>query len=99
MLYASCCRVDAVLQLEMLAVALVCSYSLFLVQSQHAFEGVYLENEPKYNRTDAAAKGASCIIIPWWWRWATTGVEYHHIHHLNARVPGYRIKVSHALLD
>jgi omega-6 fatty acid desaturase (delta-12 desaturase) len=79
----------------MVAVAVVCSYALFLVQTQHAYEVVYLENQHNYNRTDAAAKGVSCIIMPWWWRWATYGMEYHHIHHLNTRVPGYRIKVRH----
>lgn len=81
------------LQVELVAVALICSYAAVLVNSQHIFEGVYLEQGPCYNRTEAAARGASCMIMPAWWRWASFGVEYHHIHHLNARVPGYRIKV------
>ena len=34
-------------------------------------------------------KGASYIKVPWFFRFFTFGIEYHHIHHLNARIPGY----------
>lgn len=28
-------------------------------------------------------------------RWATLGIEYHHIHHLNTKVPGYALRECH----
>jgi len=73
---------------------LLCAYAVFLATAEHVYEGAYVKPRSKYCRTDAAVAGSSCIIMPWWWRWASFGIEYHHIHHLNPRVPGYRIKVS-----
>ena len=40
-------------------------------------------------------KGASYIKVPWFFRFFTFGIEYHHIHHLNARIPGYYLQECH----
>lgn len=48
----------------------------------------------EHNRTVAALEGSSHLMAPWWWRWVLVGVETHHIHHVNARVPGYRMQVG-----
>lgn len=69
------------------------AYALFLYSVEHAYEGVYLVPRSGHNRTIAAIAGSSYLLMPWWFKWASFGVEYHHVHHLNARVPGYRLKV------
>lgn len=48
----------------------------------------------EFNRTAAGLLGSSYLSMPWWWHWATIGVEYHHFHHQNARLPCYRMRVS-----
>lgn len=48
-----------------------------------------------------AAAGSLCcavltgrVWLPEAIKWFTAGIEYHHIHHLNTRVPLYRIRCS-----
>lgn len=38
---------------------------------------------------------SSIVEIPWFLKWFTCGIEYHHIHHLNAKVPSYRTRACH----
>jgi fatty acid desaturase len=85
------------LQFEFLAQQIALSYAMFLYCVEHTYEGVYRVPKAEYNRTAAGLLGSSVLSIPWWWRWAAAGVEYHHFHHLNARLPCYRMRVSLAL--
>jgi omega-6 fatty acid desaturase (delta-12 desaturase) len=85
------------LQAELLSQQLAVSWAMFLFCVQHTYEEVYRVPKAEYNRTAAGLCGASYLPIPWWWRWATVGVEYHHLHHLNARVPCYKLQVCHLL--
>jgi omega-6 fatty acid desaturase (delta-12 desaturase) len=83
-----------VLQFELLSQQIALSYAMFLYSVEHTYEGVYRVPQAEFNRTAAGLLGSSYLSVPWWWRWATAGVEYHHFHHLNARVPCYRMRVS-----
>jgi len=83
------------LQPELLAQQFAMSYAMFLYSVEHIFEGAYRVPKAEYNRTAACLLGSSYLSVPWWWRWATLGIEYHHLHHLNARVPCYRLKVRY----
>jgi omega-6 fatty acid desaturase (delta-12 desaturase) len=55
----------------------------------------------KYDETDiftydkAQLHGASMLQIPWFLKWATFGIEYHHIHHLTPRIPSYNLQRCH----
>jgi len=77
---------------ELLAQQCALSYAMFLFVVQHTFEGVYRVPRAEHNRTVSALSGSSFLSMPWWWSWATLGIEYHHIHHINTRVPCYRLK-------
>jgi len=68
------------------------SYAMFLYCVEHTFEGVYRVPKAEFSRTAAGLLGSSYLPMPCWWQWAACGVEYHHFHHLNARVPCYRMK-------
>lgn len=81
------------LQAELLAQQCAMSYALFLFVVQHIYEGVYRVPRAEHNRAVSCLSGSSFLSVPWWWSWATLGIEYHHIHHLNTRVPCYRLKV------
>jgi omega-6 fatty acid desaturase (delta-12 desaturase) len=54
-----------------------------------------------FDKTDTLSKdnselmGSSMIQIPNYLKWITLGIEYHHIHHLNPRVPCYNLKDCH----
>jgi len=81
------------MQTEFCAAYLATMYAMFLFTVQHVFEGVYRVPRAEYNRAAANLIGASYLPVPWWWEWATCGVEFHHIHHMNPRVPCFRMKV------
>jgi omega-6 fatty acid desaturase (delta-12 desaturase) len=68
---------------------------MFLFHIQHVWphRGVYRAPKELHNRAAAGLLGSSYLSVPWWFSWATMGIEYHHIHHCNARVPGYRLQV------
>ena len=54
-----------------------------------------------YDRNDkmkydiAQIHGSSMIVIPPLLKWATFGIEYHHIHHLSTRIPSYNLQSCH----
>jgi omega-6 fatty acid desaturase (delta-12 desaturase) len=44
---------------------------------------------------DSGLKGSSFLQIPWYLKYFTGGIEYHHIHHANARIPNYFLETCH----
>jgi len=87
-----------VVQAELIVQQCALSYAMFLVCVEHTFEGVYRVPEAEFNRTAASLLGSSYLPMPWWWQWVTMGVEYHHFHHVNPRMPCYRMKVREGSL-
>ena len=70
-----------------------------LFHTQHVFNPGYVRTGEAWSFKDAALRGSSLLtIVPWWARWATLGIEYHHIHHLTTKVPGYRLRACHEAL-
>jgi acyl-lipid omega-6 desaturase (Delta-12 desaturase) len=49
----------------------------------------------KYHMRNHALLGASMMRIPVALKWATLGIEYHHIHHFSTRVPSYKLRECH----
>jgi omega-6 fatty acid desaturase (delta-12 desaturase) len=68
---------------------------VFLFHLQHTFEGVQRKRGSQWSYFENGMSGSTFLQVPWWLKWATVGIEYHHIHHLNARVPGYRLRECH----
>lgn len=71
---------------------------LFLFHSQHTFEDCVRE----HGRTATsegyyanAMEGSSLMVVPRWMKFFTAGIEYHHIHHLNAKVASYSLQACH----
>jgi omega-6 fatty acid desaturase (delta-12 desaturase) len=58
---------------------------------QHQFEGVYWERHHHWEYTSAALQGSSFYKLPRLLQWFTGNIGYHHVHHLNARIPFYRL--------
>lgn len=68
---------------------------LFLFHTQHSFEDGYRRPADQWNQTEASLHGSSCTLFPWFLKWTTMGIGYHHIHHLDTRVPGYLTQQCH----
>jgi omega-6 fatty acid desaturase (delta-12 desaturase) len=44
---------------------------------------------------DSGLKGSSFIQIPYLLKYFTSGIEYHHIHHFNSKIPNYNLQSYH----
>lgn len=81
------------IQLPILLVGLVAGIWLFYVQ--HQFEGVYWAREKSWDFVSASLEGGSFYDLPLVLRWFTGSIGYHHVHHLNPRIPNYNLAKCH----
>jgi len=63
----------------------------YLFYAQHNFPGVVLKDEDGWTYEGAALESSSFMRMPKILHWFTGNIGYHHIHHLNARIPFYRL--------
>lgn len=77
-------------QLPVLWIASATGVWLFYVQ--HQFEEVYWERHDKWNFFDAGLKGCSYYKLPRLLQWFTGNIGFHHIHHISAKIPNYRLE-------
>ena len=70
-------------------------YGLILFTVQHNFEHSYASADAGWDRDEAALRGTSFLVLPRWLDWITADAAYHHVHHLCASVPNYRLKACH----
>ena len=70
-------------------------YGIVLFTVQHNFEHSYASADEGWDRDLAALRGTSYLILPGWLNWITADSAYHHVHHLCAGVPNYRLAACH----
>jgi omega-6 fatty acid desaturase (delta-12 desaturase) len=63
----------------------------YLFYAQHNFPGVKFKPNTAWNYSSAALESSSYMKMNPFWRWVTANIGYHHIHHLNSRIPFYRL--------
>ncbi|HES59944.1 MAG: fatty acid desaturase [Calditrichaceae bacterium] len=85
-----------IIQLSVLFFASLGGVWLFYVQ--HQFEDVYWERDESWDFQAAAIQGSSYYKLPVLLQWFSGNIGYHHIHHLNPRIPNYYLKQCHQLL-
>lgn len=71
---------------------LAASIGVWLFYVQHQFEPTYWEHDPQWVFDHAALQGSSYYVLPRVLQWLTGNIGLHHIHHLNARIPNYRLE-------
>ena len=72
--------------------ALSASIGVWLFYVQHQFEPTYWEHDERWVYDDAALVGSSYYRLPPILQWATGNIGLHHVHHLNPRIPNYRLQ-------
>lgn len=63
----------------------------YLFYAQHNFPGVKLQDEAGWEYFDAALHSSSHIRMNRFMNWVTANIGYHHVHHVNSRIPFYRL--------
>ena len=71
------------------------SVGIWLFYVQHTFEDSYFEENTEWEYVLAAVEGSSFYKLPKLMQFLTGNIGYHHVHHLNPRVPNYKLEEAH----
>jgi acyl-lipid omega-6 desaturase (Delta-12 desaturase) len=80
-------------QLPVVIVAAIVGVWLFSVQ--HRFEDVEWWRKAGWRHEGASMQGSSHLDLHPILHWFTGNIGFHHIHHLNPKVPNYRLQACH----
>lgn len=72
-------------------ILLAASIGVWLFYVQHQFENAYWARKGEWEQTEAALRGSSHYDLPAPLRWMTANIGVHHVHHVNSRIPYYRL--------
>jgi omega-6 fatty acid desaturase (delta-12 desaturase) len=81
--------------LPLLVSSMVGSY---LFYAQHSFEGVRYQEREDWDYFYAALHTSSMFDMPALLHWFTGNIGYHHVHHVNAAIPFYRLPEAMAAI-
>ncbi|MGH7991771.1 MAG: fatty acid desaturase family protein, partial [Limisphaerales bacterium] len=70
---------------------IACALGSYLFYAQHNFPGVILKDKEGWTYEGAALESSSHLKMNPLMSWFTGNIGYHHIHHLNHRIPFYRL--------
>lgn len=70
---------------------IACAIGAYLFYAQHNFPGVSFYSNKDWAYEKAALESSSYMVMGPVMNWFTGNIGYHHIHHLNARIPFYRL--------
>ena len=66
---------------------------------QHQFENTQWLSQESWNLYDAALGGSSFLKLNPVLNWIIRSTGYHHIHHLNSKIPFYELKNAHEIVE
>lgn len=85
----------ALLLIYGVALSLAGAGGLILFTIQHNFEGSHATGDEGWDYYTAAIEGTSYLKLPRVLHWFTADIGFHHVHHLSARIPNYRLRDCH----
>ncbi len=78
-----------------ISVSLAGGAGLVLFTVQHNFDHAYASDTKDWDFDRGTMEGTSFLILPFWLNWFTVDIAYHHVHHLSANIPNYRLVGCH----
>lgn len=69
-----------------------CCIGAYLFYAQHNFPSVTFASNSTWKYERAALESSSFMRMSPFMNWMTGNIGYHHVHHLNSRIPFYRLK-------
>jgi len=67
----------------------------WILYIQHQYEDTYYQAPGEWRFELAALQGSSYLQLPRPLAWALGNTNYHHVHHLSAKIPNYRLRDAH----
>lgn len=90
------CGMAHFFSIYILSVSIAGGAGIVLFTVQHNFEHAYASDSEHWDRDTGTMEGTSYLVLPRWLNWFTVDIGYHHIHHLSASIPNYRLAACHA---
>ena len=78
-----------------IALSLAGALGIILFTIQHNFDGSHATGDEGWDYNMAALEGTSYLDLPRLLHWFTADIGYHHVHHLSARIPNYKLRECH----
>ena len=78
-----------------IALSLSGGLGILLFTVQHNFENSYATGDKDWDYYKAALEGTSYLDLHPVLHWFTADIGFHHVHHLSARIPNYKLRACH----
>jgi omega-6 fatty acid desaturase (delta-12 desaturase) len=75
-----------------LPLAIACAVGSYLFYAQHNFPGIHIQPRQTWSFARAALESSSYMKMGPVMSWFTGEIALHHVHHLNAAIPFYRLR-------
>ena len=83
----------------LISVSLAGGVGIALLTVQHNFDNASASRAENWDCDRGTIDGTSFLVLPGWLNWVTANIGYHHIHHLSAAIPGYRLSRAHVQFE
>ena len=67
----------------------------WMLYIQHQYEDTYYETPGEWRFELAALQGSSYLQLPRPLAWMVGNANFHHVHHLSAKIPNYNLRAAH----
>ncbi|HEX3294867.1 MAG TPA: fatty acid desaturase [Solirubrobacterales bacterium] len=67
----------------------------WMLYIQHQYEDTYYQAPGEWRFELAALQGSSYLQLPRPLAWMVGNANYHHVHHLSAKIPNYNLRAAH----
>jgi omega-6 fatty acid desaturase (delta-12 desaturase) len=67
----------------------------WMLYIQHQYEDTYYQSPDSWQFELAALQGSSYLQLPRPLAWAVGNANFHHVHHLSAKIPNYNLRAAH----
>lgn len=99
LVWLGCDELDDLVLCALMPFSLASAIGAYLFYVQHNFPGVQLTSPSNWDYTTAALDSSSFLRMGPLMNWFTANIGYHHVHHLNARIPFYRLPEAMRALE
>jgi omega-6 fatty acid desaturase (delta-12 desaturase) len=84
-----------VLMVQLPIMIIATNIGVWLFYVQHQFADTYWEKHENWEFILSATDGASFYKLPRIFQWFSGNIGFHHLHHLNPRIPNYLLPEAH----
>lgn len=77
-------------QIPIIGIFAIIAFWFFYVQHQH--EHTYMQWKNNWDHLVASIRGSTYYKLPRVFQWLTGNIGFHHIHHLNSKIPNYKLE-------